>query len=265
MGHRAAATATVWLALISLAIAASAADLAEMQVRGTLRVLVSADEQREAFSLKGDGPPGFDRELIEGFARLHDLRLEAVPVERFADMIPKLKGGEGDLITGIIDTPARREEIDFTAEVLPARLVIVSRSPHAAPASVEALKTETVGVIPGNAWARAVAEAGVPASRQVEFANVGALLDGLREDRITATVMSVVDYTLSRRHDPELRAGGFLGPQGSGAWGVRKDDPRLLEALNTYLGDTRRSGSWNRLVVKYYGEAALEVLGRSRE
>jgi ABC-type amino acid transport substrate-binding protein len=264
MRHRAAA-ATVGLALISLALAASAADLAEMQARGTLRVLVSADEPPEAFNLKAEGPPGFDRELIEGFARLHDLDLEVVPVERFADMIPKLKAGEGDLITGIIDTPARREEIDFTAEVLPARLVIVARSPHEAPGNVEALKEEKVGVIPGNAWARAVASAGVPASRQVEFANVGALLEGLKDGRVTATVMSVVDYTLSRRHDPELRAGGFVGPAGSGAWGVRQDDPRLLAALNTYLGDTRRSGSWNRLVVKYYGEAALEVLGRSKD
>lgn len=258
-----ASWAAALLGVVPLVAVAPARDLAQIRSAGALRVLVSADEAPESFSLKGDGPPGFDRELMEGFARLHGLRLEVVRVERFADMIPRLQRGEGDLITGIIDTPARRKAIAFTAEVLPARLVIVARKPHPAPESVEALSREKVGVIRGNAWARAVQAAGVPVSNQVEFPNVGALLDGLRQQRITATVMSLVDYTLSRRHDPDLRAGAFVGPPGSGAWGVRKDDPELLRALDDYLSDTHRSGSWNRLVVKYYGEAALEVLGRS--
>ena len=83
-------------------------------------------------------------------------------MKRFAEMIPRLKAREGDVIAGIIDAEARRREIAFTAEVLPARLVAVCREPRSAPASVAALAEETVGVIPGNAWAKAVAEAGVP-------------------------------------------------------------------------------------------------------
>ena len=36
----------------------TAADLAEIRARGTLRALVSADESPEAFSFKAGGPPG---------------------------------------------------------------------------------------------------------------------------------------------------------------------------------------------------------------
>jgi len=241
---------------------AVAADLAEVRARGTLRALVSADESPEAFSFKADGPPGFDRELLEGFARVHDLRLEAVPVKRFADMLPRLKAGDGDVVAGIIDTEARRREIAFTSEVLPARLVAVTRDPLPAPSSLTALSAETAGVIPGNAWAKAVAEAGVSAARTVSFADVPALLKGLRDGSITATVMSVVDFTMAKKRDAALRAGTFVGPRGSGgAWGLRSSDRELKRALDEYLTAARRSGSWSRLVIRYY---VHDVLGRDR-
>jgi ABC-type amino acid transport substrate-binding protein len=226
---------------------------------------VSADESPEAFSFESDGPRGFDRELLEGFARLHGVKLEPVPVKRFGDIIPRLKAGDGDLISGIIATEARRKEIAFTDEVLPARLVAVTREPRPPVATVEGLAGETVGVIPGNAWAKAVADAGVAPAKTVPFADVPALLRGLREGSITATVMSVVDYTMAKRRDGALRPGAFVGLPGSGAWGVRQSDEALRRALDEYLAAARRSGSWNRLVIRYYGQDALDVLGRAHE
>src|SRR5512143_1499427 len=201
--------------------ASSAADLPEVQKRGALRVLVSADESPEAFSFEPGGAPGFERELLEGFARLQRVELQPVAVKRFADLIPRLKAGDGDLISGILVTEARRREIDFTGEVLPARLVVVTRAPHPAVTSIAALRTETVGIIPGNAWAKAVAEAGVPPEKTVSFADQPALLRGLAEGKATATVMSFVDYTTERRRDAALRAGAPVGQPGSGAWAVR--------------------------------------------
>jgi hypothetical protein len=35
--------------------------------------------------------------------------------------------------------------------------------------------------------------------------------------------------------------------------------------ISTYLGNVHRSPSWSRLVVKYFGEQALSVLGRTKE
>ncbi len=243
---------------------ASAGDLPEIQKRGTFRVLVSADESPEAFSFE-PGPPGFDRELLEGFARLYRLDLLPIAVKRFADMIPRLKAGDGDVISGLLVTEARRREIDFTDEVLPARLVVVTRAPRPALASVAALRAETVGIIPDNAWAKAVAEAGVPPERTVSFVDQPALLQGLAEGKVTATVMAFVDYTTAKRRDPALRAGAVVGQPGSGAWAVRLGDKALRQALDQYLAAARRSGSWSRLVIRYYGEDALEVLGRAPE
>jgi len=253
------------LALAGLLVAFGAAgdDLPPLVARGTLRVLVSADEDPAWFSFEGGRTPGFERELLEGFASLHRLRLEAVPVRRFEDIIPDLQRGQGDLIAGLRVTEPRRSQVAFTAEVLPDRLVVVTRRPRPAVRTLEELRAATVGVIPGTSWADAAAGTGVPSSRTVEFTDGNALLSGLKAQRVSAVVMSVSDLLLAARHDHELHGGLALGPPGSTAWGVRRADTALLRALDDYLRNLRRTPSWSRLVVQYFGQDALAVLGRS--
>jgi ABC-type amino acid transport substrate-binding protein len=45
---------------------------------------------------------------------------------------------------------------------------------------------------------------------------------------------------------------------------VRREDAQLLAALNDQLGDLRRSGAWSRLVVRYFGANALDLLKGAR-
>ena len=56
----------------------------------------------------------------------------------------------------------------------------------------------------------------------------------------------------------------FLDRPASLAYGVRKEDKALLAALNAYLSDLRRTSTWSRLVVKYFGEASVEILKKAR-
>ena len=56
----------------------TASDLSEMVERGTLRVIASAGEQPEMFSFDPNEPPGMEREMLEGFAKLHKMKLEVV-------------------------------------------------------------------------------------------------------------------------------------------------------------------------------------------
>jgi membrane-bound lytic murein transglycosylase F len=251
-----------WIAVLALAVAPSfgaARDLGEIQARGTLKVLTVVDEEPEMFNFRA-GEPGFERELVEGFASLHKLKVESVVIQHFEDIIPALLKEEGDLITGIIDTDARHAKIDFTVEVLPARHVIVNRKPRPPITTLEEFRKEKVGVLKGSSWATAAAEAGVPPEKSEPYPDRASLLDALKTEKIGATVMSVSDMTLMMRRQPELQAGLFLGKPGSAGWGVRKKDTALLAALNSYLGDVRKGQTWSRLVVKYFGADALPVL-----
>jgi len=243
----------------------SAADLPAPSFAGRLRVLVSSDEMPEVFSFRGGDAPGFERELLEGFARTQKLELQVVQVKNWEQIIPMLVKGDGDLIVGIVDTEARRKRISFTKEIYPVRHVVVTRQPAAPVASVAELRMLRVGVIPGTTWAEAAAEAGVPASNQVACADLNDSLDALRKGRVAATVMAVFDYALARKHDTALEAGVFLGTPGIAAWAVRKEDDALRAALDEYLEALFHSPAHGRLAVKYFSEEALSLLRRARK
>jgi len=252
-----------WIAGVTLAVAMPAPGTSAQEAAPRpLRVLVNAVENPAMFNLQGSGEPGFERELIEGFARLHKRRIEIATRERFGDLIPALLANDGDVITGIIDTPERRNRITFTSEVLPARHIVVSYAPRPGVGSLEEFRRLRVGSVTGTSWWRATIGAGIPEAAIVAFPDAPSMLQALREGRVEAAIMSLSDFTLAAKADPALRAGVQVGEPASAAWGVRQDDTALRTQLDEYIANVRHTPTWSRLIVKYFGEAALKVLGR---
>lgn len=227
-----------------------------------LRVLVPADEMPEMFSFDTKGQPGFERELIEGFCRIHGLGLEVVPVKDFEQIIPMLLHGEGDVITGIVDTEARRQKVAFTGEVFPVRHMAVTRRPGVQATRVDDLRALRVGTIPGTTWEQAVIDAGVPRGRRITYRDTERMLAALRAGEVDAVVVTVFDFALAKKHDPELVAGAFVGKTGAAALALRPADGRLLEALNGYLQGMRQARQ--TLMFKYLSEEALTLIALAR-
>lgn len=242
------------------------ADLPDVAKRGALRVLVMPDTKRpEFFSLTPGSPPGFDHEVLQGFAGLHHLTLQPVRVASWDALIPALLEGKGDLIAGrFTATASRRKLVEFTTEVFPTRNIILTRKPHPAVTTIEQLKKEKVGTIKGTSMAEAIAAAGVPAARVDDGIPAGGFAEALRSGRITAAVWGVESAIAAQREDPALQLGAFVGAPASLAYAVRKGDRALLAALNEYVDNLRKTPSWSRLVVKYFGGAAPEVLRKAR-
>jgi ABC-type amino acid transport substrate-binding protein len=250
-------------ALALCARLASPTDLPEVQARGSLRVIAAEGEQPEMFDFDGDpAKPGLEREMLEGFARLKRLKLEVVPVKAFADRIPALLRGDGDVIVGLVDTAERRKLIDFTAEVLPVRHLVVTHKPAPPVKSAEELRKRKVGTIRGTTWARETLAAGVPEDQVQYFPDTEPMLRAMATGRIDAAVMTISDFTLATTRHAGLESGTFLGEASRAAWGVRKSDARLKAELDAYIDNLRSGASWNRLVVTYFGERALTVLRR---
>jgi histidine transport system substrate-binding protein len=257
---------TAAVLVLGLAAAAGArADLVEAKKRGALRMLSVVVPGEPEFVSSAADPPGFDREVLEGFARLHKLGLELVRVESWDALIPGLIKGRGDLIAGrFTATEARRRQIDFTNEVFPTRNVAVTRKPRGAVTTLAALRTETIGIVKGTSMAEMLGGTGVsPASIVADIPSGGAYT-ALRSGRVTCIIDEVAGAIMAKRTDPDLEVGVFLGPPGSYAYGVRKEDRGMLIALNQYIDNLRKTPTWNRLVLKYFGEAAPEILKKAR-
>ena len=182
------------------------------------------------------------------------------------ERINALVKGRGDVIGGgLVETPARREKVAFSVEVFPVRHVVVTRKGRAPVRTLEELRREKVGTVPATSWAEEVKAAGLSGDQVVSFNHADEMMEALRAGRISAVVLSIVWAIPEMRKDPELQLGLLVGPATRVGFGLRKEDPLLRQALNDYLTKVRRTESWSRLVLKYFGENGLEILRRSRE
>jgi ABC-type amino acid transport substrate-binding protein len=253
------------LAALILAAALAGDDLPEIQQRGVLRVLV-VDGSPEFYAVHGGDREGLDRELLDGFARLHRVRLMTVEIPSWDELLPDLLEGRGDLIAGgVTVTDKRRQQVDFTAEVFPTRHVVLTRKPHRVVRSVQELRQERVGTIKGTSMAEVVASVGVPPANVDDSFPSGGLPAGLKENRFTACVDGLEEALVVQRQDPDLQIGMFVGPRQSLAFGVRKAEPELRRALDEYLANVHKTPTWSRLVVKYFGASVLEILKKAAE
>jgi membrane-bound lytic murein transglycosylase F len=245
--------------------ATRAADLEAIRARGTLRVLTILDNEVEFISKAKDGYTGFDYEILEGFAQLERVKLEIIPSSGWDRLVPDLLDGRGDMIAGrFTDTPARRKWIDFTVEVFPTRNVVVTRSPHRVVTTLEELRSERISITHGASMVDALLAAGVPRANIDDTIPSGGLPPALESGAVTCTVHEIQTAIVTQRRDPKIQLGLFIGPPASLAYGVPKGSPQLLHALDEYILNLRRTSTWNRLVVKYLGDAALDVLHRAR-
>jgi membrane-bound lytic murein transglycosylase F len=263
-----------WLAMAALgacvALSASAGDLPEIKQRGALRVLFVPNNSplpgdSPFFTVKNARASGFDAEVLSGFARSQGLKFEVVPIGTWDALVPSLLQDKGDLIAGnITATEGRRKIIDFTQEVLPTRIVVLTRRPHARITTREQLFAEKVAVTKGTSPQETLLGLGFPKQNLEDSYAVSAILDALKSGRCTAIAFDLQGAVDAQRLDPELELGMFLGPAESLAYGVRKDQPQLLRALNNYIGSSKANPIWYRLVVQSFGASAPEVLKRAR-
>jgi len=242
------------------------ADLSEVKSAGTLRVIVNLDPKRPEFFAAASSPrPGFDNEVLRGFAALHRITVTPVYVNGWDALIPALLAGKGDVIAGrFTATEARRKQVAFTSEVFPYRLVVITRKPHRVVRTLDELRKEKIASTKGSAMIEVLESVGVPASARDDSVPTGGYVEALRTGRATAAVWGVESAIASRKEDPDLQLGMFVGPPGRLAFGVRKGDAALLAALNEYVDGIRRTPTWSRLVVKYFGEDAPEILRKAR-
>jgi ABC-type amino acid transport substrate-binding protein len=255
-------SAAALAAAVLLGGPALAADLVDLRARGTLRVIVAADEAPDTFDLQGGSRPGFEHELVLSFARLQGLSVEVVAAKSYADRIPMLLAARGDVVVAIFDTAERRHQVAFTAEVMPTYTVAVTLPPKAPVKTLEELRREKVGVMRGTAPAEDAVAAGVASIQRFDAAKQ--MVAALARGEVTALVMPISEFALAAKAETRLTAGVAVGPSGTVAWAVRKEDPALRSALDAHLGNVRRSASWNQLLVKYFGEQAPLVLGHRR-
>lgn len=216
-------------------------DLDAILKRGALRVLVYGNE--EAMLPRDGASTATDRALAEAFAHELGVKLEPIAVARFADLIPMLLEGKGDLIAArLAQTKERQKQIAFSRPTTTvSELLIGKKGDAAAPKKLADLAGKTVTVRRSSSYREsldALAQkdaAGVVIADALEEQDTPALVHDVAAGKLALTACDSDLFAHVAAYEPDAVA---LFPLKEGrviAFGLRPGNAKLKAAADAFL------------------------------
>lgn len=217
-------------------------DFNEILASGKLRILVPRDFSSVDYLPRRRSPLAEQQRIATEFALSHGLTPQLVIVENFAQLIPALEQGRGDIIiNNLTINDQRLEKIAFSVPVDHVFEQILVASDNRDIQKVRDLNGKRVMVNRDSTFWHALQwlkknrypDIEVIATPDRELREQ--ILDYLAAGEIDATIMdsNLAQIYASYRDDFKI-ADNFSG-QRNIAWGIRKNAPRLRSEINRYL------------------------------
>jgi polar amino acid transport system substrate-binding protein len=237
---------------------AGAASVAEVKARGKL-VMLSFPDMESAFIRvdvdRGLGHfTGIDYDVLSGFARSLGVSLEVRPVKpAFADLVPALLRGEGDVVASSFSiTPERRAKVDFSEPYFGVRMVVVV--PKDSPIhAIADLAGRTGSAVRGSSLEGMIKNLGEVKLHYVDFMRWN--YDALMAKEADFSVLEEPFVWRLIGSYPDLKVAFALpGKDVFGFAVAPKSD--LHAALDAYLAKIKGNGQLDGIVRKYLGDKA---------
>ncbi|WP_246166714.1 MltF family protein [Psychroflexus maritimus] len=244
-------------------------DLQEIKERGKLRAITTYSGT--TFFLYRGRTMGFEYELLTRLADYLEVELEVVIARNEDELMEMLLAGEGDLIAyGYTILPSRKEYIEFTNPLYFSNQVLVQRKPdNWRRMKLHQIKNrlitdpiqligDTVSVKKNSSYAERMKslsqEIGgeividtIPGTKTTEEI-IKMVVDG----KIKYTVVDQNIANINASYYPILDANTQVSFSQQIGWGVRKNSPVLLEAVNTWIDEFKKEVDFHVIFNKYY-------------
>ena len=221
-------------------------DLGAISQRGELRILTHLGEQHHL--PRSDYPLGMSRKWLVRFAKQQGLQSRIVTVDSYADLIPALLEGRGDVISSnFSELPERRNTVSFTRPLDNTREYLVAAAgSQLRPDST--LSGLTLAVQRGTSFAQSAAR-------------LASQYDGLLIDYLDGSLgnEAILDALAAGRFDLTIADGNFLEIAGhyrddfislfpvsverDVGWAVRPGAVSLLSELNRFISAEKLASS----------------------
>lgn len=249
--------------LLVAGVAFAAGTLDVVRQRGVLVVGVKADFPPFGFVDERGQLQGFDIDLSREIARVilgSPDRVQLVTVTS-ANRIPMLQTEQIDAVVATMTiTRARKQVVDFSVPYFCSGHLILVRRDNTTITKFTDLNGKRVATVQGSTGDRVVATL-APQAQRITFGQNSEALLALKDGRAEAFVQDDVLLLAFAKQDNTLKVVGWP-PQMPGPYGigVRKGDTDLLGAINVALARLRAQGVHARLVQKWFGEVAGQLL-----
>lgn len=247
---------------LTFACAVQAADLPEVETRGTLKI--ATEDDYAPFNFITDGKPdGFHKDVLielKQYATKFQLEQSILP---WTGLLASVAAGQYDVaITGALVTDERLKVFNFVAPVASAQHYYVKRKGDDRIKGVADLSGKVVGVQAGSALLARLPELktmleekGGKLGEVVEYQSYPEAYADLangRLDYVINAVISVNDLVKARgdvfEKGEAVSGGGFV------AWPVPKNSPKLVEFLNGFVKHLKDTGKLKELQIKWFGQ-----------
>ncbi|WP_280776690.1 transporter substrate-binding domain-containing protein [Rhizobium sp. SG_E_25_P2] len=227
--------------------------LADITTRGALRVAVPQDFPPFGSVGADMAPQGYDVDMAKLIADKLGVKVEIVPVTS-ANRIPYLQTNKVDLVISSLGKNAEREAvIDFSKAYAPFFNGVFAPA-DVAVAKAEDLSGKSIGVTRGaveDLELTKIAPADATIKRYEDNnGTISAFLSGQVDVVATGNVVAAAILARNPPKRPEMK---FLIKNSPCYIGLNKNEPALLEKVNTIVATAKTDGSLEAIAQKWLG------------
>lgn len=244
-------------------------DLPEIRQRGKL-IALTGYSATSYFIYKGE-PMGYEYELLTRLADHLGLKLEIIIENDLDSMFNRLNRGDGDIIAhGLTITRERKTRVNFTEPLFTTRQVLVQRKPdnwrqmklHEIEKALIRDPIQLIGkkvyVIKSSSFYDRLLNLSEEIGGEIEIVQVDG--DTTTEQLIQEVALGHIDFTIADQHIAMINQAYYDNldvqtaisfPQRI-AWALRKTSPQLLQAVNEWITEMKKSTDFYVIYNKYF-------------
>lgn len=238
-------------------------DYPEIKKEGILRMVTEYNQS--GYYVAGDTIEGFQYELSQAIARISGLEVQTHLEMSLAESFRELEENRCDVIARNIPiTSEIKEDYLFTEPIVLNKQVLVQRTEEAnkgiKPIRNQLELAQKTLYIPKDS----------PALLRLQNLayEIGDTIYVKEDELYSSEQLAImvakgdIDYAvcdqqiakISKENLPEIDIDTDISFTQLQSWAVRKDSPILLDSLNSWLSQIRKSGLYNKIYKRYYGK-----------
>ncbi|GAA5314829.1 MAG: hypothetical protein AseanaTS_00330 [Candidatus Pelagadaptatus aseana] len=227
-------------------------DLDAILQRGVIRFVAPRYDGADALPREGI-PVSAYQDLAQTYATQQGLSVIWIYVDSFADLIPTIASGQGDvIITNMTVTDSRKKRVRFINPINKTSEIVIAKKPVSSIADIK-----SISVPAGTAYAESVLEAfgdDLPLFELDSSLSDSDVLELINAGKIQASVFDANVADLLLLDYPNLHKGMIIKKNRAIAWSVRKNAVDLQESLNQFLVSHHLRASHQQLEKRSWAE-----------
>jgi membrane-bound lytic murein transglycosylase F len=229
------------------------------RIQKTGEITVVTRNNAHCYYIYRDQPMGFEYEMAQAFAEYLGVRLQVKVVDSWKQMVAALNNGSAAFIaasTPII--PKWQNEVAFSDGYMKVAQQIIAHRKNSSIKKAADLSGKTVDVRKGTAYQQRLMELraqGIDlAIRLHDDLPTEELIKKVADEEIDFTIANSNIISINRRSFPGVVPTGSINNPMQISWAVYPESVELLERINAFLSVAKKSGKFDSIYDKYYGD-----------